>query len=60
MTDPPKLYLIDGSSYIYRAFFAIGHLSSPKGMPTQAIFGFIQMIRKIVEQEEPESPGRGL
>ncbi len=54
MTDPPKLYLIDGSSYIYRAFFAIGHLSSPKGMPTQAIFGFIQMIRKIVEQEKPD------
>ena len=54
MTDRPKLYLIDGSSYIYRAFFAIGHLSSPKGMPTQAIFGFIQMIRKIVEQEKPE------
>ena len=54
MTDRPRLYLIDGSSYIYRAFFAIGHLSSPKGMPTQAIFGFIQMIRKIVEQEKPE------
>jgi DNA polymerase-1 len=53
MTDRPKLYLIDGSSYIYRAFFAIGHLSSPGGMPTQAVFGFIQMIRKIIEQEKP-------
>lgn len=54
MTDRPKLYLIDGSSYIYRAFFAIGHLSSPNGMPTQAVFGFVQMIRKIIEQEKPE------
>ncbi len=54
MTDQPKLYLIDGSSYIYRAFFAIGRLTNPQGMPTQAVFGFIQMIRKILEQEKPE------
>jgi DNA polymerase-1 len=54
MTDPPKLYLIDGSSYIYRAFFAIGHLTNAQGMPTQAVFGFVQMIRKIIEQERPD------
>ncbi len=54
MTDRPKLYLIDGSSYIYRAFFAIGRLSNSKGMPTQAVFGFVQMIRKIIEQEKPD------
>ena len=54
MTDRPKPHLIDGSSYIYRAFFAIGHLSSPRGIPTQAVFGFVQMIRKIIDQEKPE------
>ncbi len=44
MSDRPKLLLIDGSSYIYRAFYAIGHLSNSKGMPTNAIYGFTQMI----------------
>jgi DNA polymerase-1 len=50
----PRLYLIDGSSYVYRAFFALGHLSNSKGLPTQAVFGFTQMLRKILDQEKPE------
>ena len=54
MTDQPKLYLIDGSSYIYRAYYAINRLTNSQGMPTQAVFGFIQMIRKILEQEKPD------
>jgi DNA polymerase-1 len=54
MPDPPKLYLIDGSSYIYRAYYAINRLTNPQGMPTQAVFGFIQMIRKIIDQEKPD------
>jgi DNA polymerase-1 len=44
MTDRPLLYLIDGSSYIYRAFYAIRHLSSSKGIPTNATYGFTQML----------------
>jgi DNA polymerase I len=54
MNDRPRLYLIDGSSYIYRAFYAIGRLTNAQGMPTQAVYGFIQMIRKILDQEKPE------
>ena len=50
----PRLYLIDGSSYVYRAFFALGHLSNSKGMPTQAVFGFTQMVRKLLDREKPE------
>ena len=34
MDQRKVLYLIDGSSYIYRAFYAIAHLSNSKGMPT--------------------------
>ena len=53
--DPRKvLYLIDGSSYIYRAFYAIAHLSNSKGMPTQAIYGFVQMVNKVLEEQEPQ------
>jgi len=55
MTDKQKtFYLIDGSSYIYRAFYAIGRLSNSKGMPTQAIYGFNQMILKVLRDEDPD------
>ena len=48
------LYLIDGSSYIYRAYFAIRHLSSPSGHPTNAIYGFIQMLLKLLKDYNPQ------
>ncbi len=47
-------YIVDGSSYIYRAFFAIRHLSNSKGMPTNAIYGFLQMLKKLIETENPD------
>ena len=43
----PVLYLIDGNSYVYRAFYAIRGLTSSSGVPTNAIFGFTNMIFKI-------------
>ena len=49
-----KLYLIDGSSYIYRAFYAIPHLSNSKGHPTNAIYGFARMILKVIRDEKPD------
>jgi DNA polymerase I len=48
------LYLIDGSSYIYRAYFAIRNLSSPKGFPTNALYGFTQMLLKVLKERQPE------
>jgi DNA polymerase-1 len=54
MPDKPTLYLIDGSSYIYRAYYAIRHLSSPKGFPTNALYGFIQMLLKVVKDRKPD------
>lgn len=50
----PTLYIVDGSAYIYRAFFAIRNLSNSKGFPTNALFGFMQMLRKLLEQEDPD------
>lgn len=44
-----QLLLIDGSSYIYRAFHAIPHLSNSKGIPTNAIYGFVQMLLKVIK-----------
>jgi len=44
------VYLVDGSSYIYRAYHAIRDLSNSKGLPTNAIFGFTKMILKLLEE----------
>ena len=55
LTKPfQKLYLIDGTSYLYRAFFALPHLSTSKGFPTNAIFGFTSMLLKLLREEKPE------
>ncbi len=54
MPDRPRLFLIDGSSYIFRAFYAIRHLSSSKGLPTNAIYGFIQMLLKVIKEHHPD------
>ncbi len=48
------IYLIDGSSYIHRAYHAIRGLSNSKGLPTNAVFGFTRMILKLIEDRTPE------
>ncbi len=55
MSSPAKtLYLIDGSSYIYRAYHAIRSLSNSQGLPTNAVFGFTRMLLKLIEDKSPE------
>lgn len=54
MNTKETLYLVDGSSYIYRAYYAIRHLSSPDGFPTNAIYGFIQMLLKLLKDHNPQ------
>ncbi len=50
----PTLYLIDGNSYVYRAFYAIRGLTSSSGVPTNAVFGFTNMIFKILKEKKPD------
>lgn len=51
------LFLVDGSSYIYRAFHATPHLSNSKGVPTNAILSFTNMVRKFIKEHNPEYLG---
>lgn len=49
-----RLLIIDGHAYAYRAFYAIRSLRSPEGRPTNAIYGFIKMLEKMVSVLQPE------
>ena len=53
MSKKEKLFLIDGNSYCYRAFYAIKDLRNSRGQPTNAVYGFILMLRKLLEKEKP-------
>jgi len=49
-----RLFLIDGSSFCYRAFYAIRVLNTSKGQPTNAVYGVVAMLRKLVAEEQPD------
>ncbi len=49
-----KLFLIDGNSYCYRAYYAIKDLKNSKGQPTNAVYGFILMLKKLLGTEKPD------
>ena len=51
----PSLYLIDGSSYVFRAYYGVKQeLSTSSGFPTNAVHGFTNMLLKFLKEYEPE------
>ncbi len=52
-TSVQTLYLIDGTAQLFRAYFAIPGLTDERGMPTNAIYGFTTMLRKLLKEERP-------
>ena len=53
-----KIVLVDGNNLLYRSYFATAYngnlMKNSKGFPTNALYGFINMINKIKEEENPE------
>ena len=54
MTPAPLLVLIDGSSYLYRAFHALPNLGASSGQPTGATYGVINMVRRLLSDHQPQ------
>jgi len=49
-----RIFLVDGHSYLYRAFYATPYLSNSKGIPTNATYAFLSMIKKLLKEETPD------
>lgn len=54
MTSDSQVYLIDGNAYIYRAYHAITPLSNKQGLPTHAIYGFTNIILRVIREKAPK------
>ena len=50
-----KLMILDGNSIINRAFYGVGYLSSQSGQPTGAIYGFLNIMQSLLDEEKPEA-----
>ena len=48
-----EIYLIDGSAFIYRAFHAVAPLTNAEGFQTNAVFGFVSMLNKLLKEKSP-------
>ncbi|MCC5793815.1 MAG: DNA polymerase I [Chromatiales bacterium] len=65
MSERPLLLLVDGSSYLYRAFHALPELTSSQGQHTGAVLGVLNMLQKLMREQQPDhvavvmdAPGR--
>lgn len=52
--NPIRIYLVDGQAYIYRAFYAVRELQTSQGFPTNAIFGFTNMLQRLLQDQQPQ------
>ncbi|HEX9984173.1 MAG TPA: DNA polymerase I [Thermoanaerobaculia bacterium] len=51
----PSLIIIDGSNNLYRAYYAIRGLTNSSGLATNAVYGFVNMLKKLLKDYEPEA-----
>jgi DNA polymerase I len=53
----PRLFLIDATAFCYRAFYAIRGLATTSGEPTNAVYGFLRILQKILKEHKPQLLG---
>lgn len=53
----PTLYLVDGTYSVFRSYFALPRMNSPAGAPTQAVFGLLATVRKLLRERTPHYLG---
>ena len=54
------VFIIDGSSFLYRAYYSIRPLTTRAGVPVNAVFGFCRMIKKLMDTYNPQLYASGL
>ncbi len=54
MSDQPKVLLVDAYSLIFRAFYSTPPLTTKEGQPTNAVYGFLRMLLKLIRDEQPD------
>ena len=54
MNTKSRLILVDGSAYIFRAYYALPPMNNPEGVPINAVYGFTNMMIKLIEDFDPE------
>ncbi len=57
MTSMPSFYVVDGHSHLFRAYHAVGYLSTSKGIPTHAVLILSTMLWKLIREEQPDYLG---
>ncbi len=57
MIQQEPVYLIDGSAYIYRAYHAIAPLTNKSGLPTHAVYGFTNILLRVLREKAPRFLG---
>ena len=50
----PRLFLVDGHSHCYRAYYALQNMTGPDGAPTNMVYGFINMLRRALREGSPD------
>jgi DNA polymerase-1 len=54
MPAKKTLFIIDGSNNVYRSYYAIRNLTNSSGLATNAVYGFVQMLRKVLKDHKPD------
>lgn len=50
-----KLLILDGNSIVNRAYYGVRALNAPDGTPTNGVYGFLSILRKLLDEEKPEA-----